>query len=345
MRVGVGSRRRRPGKNIIIVVLFLLCVAAVGWYFLSERIVFTADGIKISFSDKKDEKEPTVPTEDITINITENESESEGETESESQTEDEPDEEVSVQLKARWITAANLKNTAYVDSLISQGVNQVVFTAKDTDGVVNIPFEFSAGNPNGLVSGDAQTVAENLKKLNDNGIYTIATISVMRDAIMTRSYRAEAMSVNSGETWLDSNNIPWFVPASQTAMNYTKELISALEALGVDEVMLTNFSYPTVGRTELIKAEYAPSQQVLTEAAKAFEDSSIPVGVLVSQNEKSGQNIAELEQYFDRMYVSGVYGGETAAALETSLSQKDKLVCVVGPESECSEGVSCVYTQ
>lgn len=154
MRRGVGSvSRQRKKKALIIIPLFLLCLAAAAWYFISENSVFTADGVKLAWfnRDERDEKDgdeddkvnliteaPTVTTEKPTEKSTEAPKES------------------LTHLSAKWVTIQNLASESYADSLIAQGVEQVIFTVKDKDGLVHLPIESELTDGTNIVSNDAE---------------------------------------------------------------------------------------------------------------------------------------------------------------------------------------------
>lgn len=344
MRRGVGSvSRQRKKKALIIIPLFLLCLAAAAWYFISENSVFTADGVKLAWfnRDERDEKDgdeddkvnliteaPTVTTEKPTEKSTEAPKES------------------LTHLSAKWVTIQNLASESYADSLIAQGVEQVIFTVKDKDGLVHLPIESELTDGTNIVSNDAEIIANSIKKLKDNDVYIIFGVSVLCDNTFARTHRSDAITTDGKTLWLDRDSITWLDPSSENAAAYISEMAQLFKEAGADEIMLTNFSYPYIGKTNLIKNK--PDEDALVNLAKEISKADIPmsyVHVVSRESSLTGQNALLLEEYFDRIMITAQPDSEEAKALTESLKDKDKLTYIIDTIDDAPINTSFIYTK
>ena len=64
--------RRTPNKkgagSWIFTICVAICLGVIAWYIMSESLIYTAEGVKISFFNKK--KDDTINTTAPTLNIT-----------------------------------------------------------------------------------------------------------------------------------------------------------------------------------------------------------------------------------------------------------------------------------
>lgn len=343
VRRGVGSSRRRNRKRVwIISILFVLCLALVLGYVAYENLVFTADGVQLSFFDSlfnkeeedKPEENPDLPKPTITTEAPT--------TQATTQATEAPKPELP-DLSAKWITLANLKNENYVNSLINDGVKQILVTVKDKDGIFYLPAENDIINGKNIVADDAEMIANSIKILKDNDVYIICGISALRDNILARAHRNEAVTTNGETLWLDRDNMTWFDPSSETAANYIIAMADALYDLGIDEVMLTNFAYPYMGKYNLIMNK--PDENVLAVLAEKIAESDMPMGVVaVTAADKAvtGQNISLLEEHFDRIMVTGSPESDSTKNIAGQMKDLDKLTYIV---DNPIENVNHIYTK
>lgn len=337
-----GTYRRRKGRNAAVIIVFMLCLAAFAWYMMSESFVFTADGIKLPWLKGDEEKETQSTSADVTINTQADKTENTSKDTTHAET------PKSIKISGFWITAANLADEKYVDSLIAQGINQVVFTIKDKDGVVNIPFTSSLNLPEKLVSKQAEDIAGSIKKLKDNDVYIIGTISALRDGMLAKNYKSDVIQTGSGVTWLDRDNITWFKPTSKIALQYTNELSQAAKSLGIDSILLTNLSYPTLGKTDLIGKADAPLSDSITAFAKEAVKTDMPYMVLCTTNlgeERTGQSIQELEKIFSKLAFADTKDGVKSLPFTEKVTEKEKLLYVVGTKDEGLGSENYIYTK
>lgn len=305
VRQGRGSRKSNRWVSVVIVLLFITGLVIGGYFFLSEYLVFTADGMRITLFDPKTppvppETEPKVPP----ITIEKPTDGSSGDNNSGTT----PDNFTS-QPPATAVLNANLVDLAQIDvaALTAQGIKQVAVTIKSRDGIVHIPLATPVGE--GSIAPNAQANGEILRQLDRAGIEVVAVVSAFRDAIAPRAQRDAAIQTQDRYTWLDRENISWYDPKNEKSTQYVGEIVNSLAALGVDRVILTEFCYPFVGKTNLIGTAYRPDSAALATAVTTVKQAlTTPIPVLVALRAEAetltGQNTAALAAVADGLVVT-----------------------------------------
>ena len=343
MRRGYGSYHRRNKRRAwVTALLFVLCLVLVLGYIAYENLVFTADGVQLSFleslfnKEEKQEENSVVEAPTVTTEAPEKT------TQATTQATEALKKNLPA-MEAKWITLDNLKSESYVNSLINDGVKQVLFTVKDKDGIFHLPAENDIINGKNVVANDAETIANSIKTLKDNDVYIICGLSALRDNVLPRAHRNEAVTTNGETLWLDKDSLTWFDPSSETAANYIIAMADALYDMGVDEIMLTNFAYPYVGKYNLIMNK--PDENVLAKLAEKIAESDMPMGVVAvtaADGTVTGQNISLLEEHFDRIMVTGEPDSDSAKAIADQMKDMDKLTYIV---DNPIENANYVYTK
>ncbi|MEG2569981.1 MAG: putative glycoside hydrolase, partial [Clostridia bacterium] len=89
-------------------------------------------------------------------------------------------------------------------------------------------------------------------KVTAKKLAPVAAISCFRDNRAPRREQTLACRTKNKVIWLDSNNITWLNPFVPKARTYITTLISELYDIGFREVMLSNVSFPVVGKTSIL---------------------------------------------------------------------------------------------
>ena len=116
-----------------------------------------------------------------------------------------------------------------------------------------------------------------------------------------------------GYIFYDGNNSQWLDPAKPAARAYLCELARETAELGFDELLLTDVSYPTVGKLDKIAygdADRAETLEVfLTEMRAALEPYGTALSVELPEqvitggaDEAAGLDLAKLAPMVDRVY-------------------------------------------
>lgn len=317
VRQGRGSHKSNRWVSVVIVLLFITGLVIGGYFFLSEYLVFTADGMRITLFDPKTppvtpETEPKVPPITIEKPIDGNSGDNNSGNTSGT---------TAPQPPASTVLNANLVDLTQIDvaALTAQGIKQVAVTVKSRDGVVHIPMAAPVGE--GSISPDAQANGQILQQLDQAGIEVIAVVTAFRDAIAPRAQRDAAVQTQDQYTWLDRENISWYDPKNPKSTQYVGEIVNSLAALGVDRVILTEFCYPFVGKTNLIGTAYRPDSTALATAVTTVKQAlttSIPVLIALRGEAETitGQNAAALAAVADGLVVTGQQAEELALQLD-----------------------------
>lgn len=214
------------------------------------------------------------------------------------------------------------------ERLARSGCTQLAFVVKTPDGLSLVDDDDVSDG----VSDQAAVFALELDTLETG---RVAVISALRDNVRPRvSHRGSALKLESGSTWLDREYYAWFDPAGADTLDCLLATVRACEAAGFQQVVLDSFCYPTAGKLELLDyGDAATRRDALTALAQGLrEGTRLELGLLLTEtaalelwDEVSGQDVAALAPYFDRMYVPDV--GADLALADGAVSGTD---CRVG---------------
>lgn len=317
-RGGRGRRRARLRIVLLALALVILCAIA-ALFFLQDGAIFTADGFHFSFG-KKDDPAPSgedsdpADLPDIPLEIEDPSGPSSGETG-----------ENGSGVTAAPLHARLFSGTALLsgEDLAADSANcsALAFRVKGPDGLTLV----DDGAQNG-VSDQADAFIEALSALDGE---KAALLSALRDDVRPRAiYRTSALHTQSGATWLDREYIAWFDPMGRDTLSSLTAQIEACRAAGFTQVVLENFSFPTAGKLELIDYSDTLSRPAaLTALAQALREScpEVSLGMILTEaaaenflDGTSGQDVAELAQYFDVLYVPAADFSADLSALDSA---------------------------
>jgi len=132
----------------------------------------------------------------------------------------------------------------------SIGINAIVFDVKDITGIVHVRNSRVRTVRNfGLAGkGGIDNLSMLVRECRENGIYTIARISVFRDHLL---YRLDPSSrIRSGKTggyWNQGRKEMWCDPTNKKVQDYNIALAGEVAASGVDEIQFDYIRFPTNG--------------------------------------------------------------------------------------------------
>ena len=112
-------------------------------------------------------------------------------------------------------------------------------------------------NFTGAVSGAVETeldTASTLSALTSReGLHTIASVACLQDfKAANADVEGRGLKNTGGYIFYDGNNNLWLDPAKPSTREYVCVLAKEIAELGFDELLLTDFSYPTVGKINKI---------------------------------------------------------------------------------------------
>lgn len=164
---------------------------------------------------------------------------------------------------------------------------------------------------------EGEGVADLVRKLKNEGIYTIARITIFQDNALARSRPDVALKSNIGGLWRDSSGAYWVDPASKKAWDYNIRIAKETIDFGFDELNFDYIRFPSDGelsdirypvwdgivpRAEVIKQFFA----YLTKGLKAYRpgitlSADIFAYVLLTHIDDAGigQRLEDAALYFD----------------------------------------------
>ena len=276
--------RGRKGKIFLAILLILIILASVAFIIAREHMTYDADGnLHFQLPWAKQAEEPIQPPETPDVEI---------------QEPDPADEAGRVSM----IQAVQLgDDPAEWETQLSAGeYNAFAVTVKASDGTLNYPFETTV--PGRTVSGRAEAVRAALPQLLDGEKYSIARLSCLRDSSIARQ-NLETMGLKNtgGYVFYDGNNENWLDPAKEATRTYLASLAVECADLGFDEILLTDLTYPTVGKLD--KIDYGSADGFTDQAA--YQAEQIADLLQTVQEALAGRNVKLSLELPETVYENG----------------------------------------
>ena len=224
--------RGSKGKIVLAVLLVLVILASVGFMMMQKYIVYDETGTpKLELPEQAEGSPP--PEEEEPLNIT-----------------------IQEQEKPALLQAVELGDDPAdweAELAASGGQNAFCVTMKASGGQLRYPFESAAAVAGAAVAGTAAQAAEVLPALLEGERYSVARISCLRDGGVARSnVQAMGLMNTGGYIFYDGNNENWLDPSKQATRDYLCDLAAECADLGFDEILLTDLTYPTIGKLDKI---------------------------------------------------------------------------------------------
>ena len=229
---GYRSYRGRGTKRKILLALLLCLVilAAVMVILVQEHVVFDANGTpRLEIPWQKEEPEQT-PELDLVI--------------------EEP--EAPWQVRAYQVTTARMTVLASSDSSVALAADAAL-TMKDGSG--RVYYDSQAAVPGAVETAEdtAEALAMVMRGGTEGAARAIARLSCLLDPIAAKA-DVEGMGLKNtgGYIFYDGNNENWLDPSKEKTQEYLASLAVECAELGFDEILLTDFSFPTQGKLDKI---------------------------------------------------------------------------------------------
>ena len=194
--------------------------------------------------------------------------------------------------------------------------NAAAVTLKDAAG--NVYFNSTTALP-GTVQLQEETdaaLAEVVAYCQSTEGHSIARLSCFHDPkAANRDVENMGLKNTGGYIFYDGNNSQWLDPAKPAAREYLCGLAKEAAELGFDEILLTDVSYPTVGK--LNKIDYGEGEKGghLADFLEEMRAALAPYGVMLSievpkavisqgADENAGLLLADIAPKVDRIYAT-----------------------------------------
>ena len=313
-------RGRGPKWKILLAILLVLVIAvAASVIYLQQFLVYGADGSRqIRLPWQTEEKAPPpdgegeAPENQPDVDVVVQEPEDQG-----------PKETAAFSLPAQALTRALWQETEK-----PSGANAVAVRLKTSNGTVY----FNAANAvSGAVETEMDTAAALAAVTAQEGLHTIASVACLQDfKAANADVEGRGLKNTGGYIFYDGNNSLWLDPAKPGTREYVCALAKEIAELGFDELLLTDFSYPTVGKIN--KIHYNTDvplannlDLLLSDLNTALESYDILLSVEVPEaviaegpDTVAGLDLNRLVSRVDRVYaVTTPEKAETLSALVT----------------------------
>ena len=237
-------RGRGPRWKILLAVVLVVVIAvALSVVYLGEHVVYSADGrrqIVLPWQREErdappdgEEEDPDQP--DVSVTVQEPEAQ-------------EPREIAAGSLPAKALTAADW--TAWSGETENKDFNAVAVRLKTSNGTIYFNF---TGAVSGAVETELDTASTLSALTSREGLHTIASVACLQDfKAANADVEGRGLKNTGGYIFYDGNNNLWLDPAKPSTREYVCDLAKEIAELGFDELLLTDFSYPTVGKINKI---------------------------------------------------------------------------------------------
>jgi len=159
--------------------------------------------------------------------------------------------------KGIYLTAyvAGLKDwrAKLIDLVNKTELNTVVIDIKDYSGLIF--FDTNLPDVDAISAEDVRIpdLKEWLKYLKEQGIYTIARITVFQDPYLAEKKPEIALHSKKGGLWRDRKGLAWVDPTQRYVWEYNLNLAKETVKLGFDEINFDYIRFPTDGDIKQIK--------------------------------------------------------------------------------------------
>ena len=167
------------------------------------------------------------------------------------------------------------------------GGNAVVFDIKDSDGILNIPFDYPLGTDR--KHHPIADLAKFARFLHSQGMHSIARIAIFRDEHLVVTHPELAVhSRRTGQPWRENGKLVWTDPSNPKVQDYNIALAGYVGKSGVDEVQFDYVRFPAEGDQKDASFVYQKEHpewhrtDVITNFLKHAYGELQPEGVLLS---------------------------------------------------------------
>ena len=292
-------RGRTPRWRIVLMALLVVVIlAAVAVMALSRYIVYDEEGtpqMELPWQEEPVEEHPEPPL-DLTI-----------------------EEPVKVQTLRGFSTPVPLTRESWSHSLDQAketfDCNAAAVTLKDAAG--NVYFNSTVALPGTVRFQEGETdaaLAAVVAYSQSTEGHSIARLSCFHDPkAANRDVENMGLENTGGYIFYDGNNSQWLDPAKPAAREYLCGLAKEAAELGFDEILLTDVSYPTVGKLNKIDYGEGEKSSYLADFLEEMRAALAPYGVMLSievpqavisqgSDENAGLLLADIAPKVDRIY-------------------------------------------
>lgn len=108
-------------------------------------------------------------------------------------------------------------------------------------------FNYTSALPDATLASNVNTAAvdELITEITSRNLYAIAMIPAFRDRSFVLSQNAYFLKDANGYGWMDDQKCYWLDPTDNGTLNWLIQIVEELRTLGFDEVVFTEFRFPS----------------------------------------------------------------------------------------------------
>ena len=243
---GYSSYRGRGSKwKILLIIVLLLTIAvSASVLYMQQYIVYSPDGhrqIVLPWQTEKDPFPPENPEDDPLNEV--------------DVVLQDPEPQKAAEILAGALPAQALTSAAWTQWLAEQGQTHsaVAVRLKTANGTIYFDSAHAVSGAVQVSPEPGDTAAALRAVTSQETLHTIASMSCLQDfKAANADVEGRGLKNTGGYIFYDGNNSLWLDPAKPSAREYVCSLAKEIAELGFDELLLTDFSYPTEGKINKI---------------------------------------------------------------------------------------------
>jgi hypothetical protein len=111
-------------------------------------------------------------------------------------------------------------------------------------------FNYTSGLPDATLASNVDTAAVDdlITEITSRNLYAIALVPAFRERSFVLKRNAFFLKTSNGYGWEDDQNCYWLDPTDSGSLNWLIQITEELRTLGFDEVVFTEFRFPSSDR-------------------------------------------------------------------------------------------------
>jgi hypothetical protein len=146
-----------------------------------------------------------------------------------------------------WVASTLDWREELVQFMRDSEINSIIIDVKDYSGYVLFDTKDQVIKELGSEEIRVKDLEAFLDYLYDEGIYTIARITVFQDPVYANKFPEVAVQTKAGDIWKDGKGLNYIDPASVEFWEYVVRIARATERVGFDELNFDYIRFPSDG--------------------------------------------------------------------------------------------------
>ncbi|MDD4931531.1 MAG: putative glycoside hydrolase [Candidatus Colwellbacteria bacterium] len=182
-----------------------------------------------------------------------------------------PPEKITAVYSTSWSASSKTKIDYFIDLIKTTQANAVVIDIKDYSGTLAYVTDDAAVMKYATIEKKISDPAGLVRKFHENGIYTIARVTVFQDpALAAKRPDLAIKNKTTGKVWADRKNLSWMDPASKEVWDYNVSIAKNAFLLGFDEVNFDYVRFPSDGDLTVMAYSQYQGDKTKSQTIKEF---------------------------------------------------------------------------